>query len=179
MSTTATKASDVPTLNFVEPQTAFSTFNVLCPDDLARFWLKVEKGKDDTCWRWLGGFFSTGYPAFWVRRSNIGGHRIMCAMHHGLAAGRMALHSCDNPGCVNPQHLRWGTPADNMQDRSARARAPRGETHPNSRLKVGEVRDIRARAATGESLSAIARSHGVTAQAVHRIVNRDVWKHVP
>lgn len=150
--------------------------SVLTDSDTQRFWDKVDRGADDECWRWLGGFFTAGYPYFWLRGSGVGGHRVMCAMYHGLAHGRMALHSCDNPGCVNPTHLRWGTAADNMADRSLRGRAPCGEDHGRSKLTATQVAEIRRAYDEGRSQRSLGREYGVTSQAIALVVHGKNWK---
>lgn len=166
-------------LQFVDAPAAPDTLNVLTPADAIRFGDMVQRASDDECWVWRGAHFNTGYPAFWLRGTNVGAHRVACASRHGLARGRMALHSCDNKGCVNPGHLRWGTAADNMQDRSDRGRAPLGEVHPNAKLTAQQVAAIRADYRIGYRQVDLARQYGVTIQAIHRIVNRKVWRHVP
>ncbi|UTI65584.1 HNH endonuclease [Paraconexibacter antarcticus] len=143
---------------------------------MERYVSKVRE--QDGCWQWLGSFFNTGYPAFWLGQSNVGGHRVACTLAHGPSGGRMALHTCDNPGCVNPAHLRWGTAADNMHDRSRRGRAPVGEQHGCAVLTEGLVRDIRARAARGETYTSIAKDVGVSRVTCSHITNRKTWRHI-
>jgi hypothetical protein len=173
-----TATTDVPAgleAFLIEAPKGPEQFNVLTESDALRFWHKVKKSEGDACWQWIGAFFSTGYPAFWLRGTNVGGHRVMCAMHYGLSRGRSALHSCDNPGCVNPRHLRWGTPADNMRDRSERGRAPWGETHPNAKFTAAQVADIRDQYARGVGRRTLADTYDVTYQAIDAIVKGKNW----
>lgn len=143
--------------------------------DLDRLASKIVISDDSECWGWTDCHFPTGYAQMWLSGKTISVHRFVCFLWHGPSAGLYALHSCDNRGCVNPSHLRWGTPADNMADRSLRDRAPRGEGHPNAKLTQAEVQTIRELHATGTSQSELARTYGVTRQAVWRIVKGRVW----
>ena len=115
-----------------------------------------------------------------VRRA----HRLAYVEHHGLTfediEGFVVMHTCDNPPCINPAHLRLGTQADNVADRDAKGRreGPAGTKNGKARLTEGEVLAIRFLHATGTSLTQIARTFGVQRPAVWKIVNRRSWKHV-
>lgn len=101
-----------------------------------RFWAKVAVGQPDECWLWSGRLEKDGYG-----RIRVGGgsapripvHRLSAMIHFGPFDRRaMVLHSCDVRNCCNPRHLRIGDHAENMQDRTDRARSSnqnRGKTH--------------------------------------------------
>lgn len=79
------------------------------------------------CWVWTRFLNEWGYGHYW----GTGAHRWSYAHHKGLIpAGMLVMHECDNPACVNPDHLKLGTQADNMLDMSRKGRArAQGVTH--------------------------------------------------
>lgn len=84
---------------------------------------RLEVGSPDECWEWQGSRTVAGYG----RIANVYVHRLMYAEHHGeIADGIEIMHTCDNPPCVNPAHLRAGTHRDNMADASAKGRLTSG-----------------------------------------------------
>ena len=95
-----------------------------------RFWSKVEIGGADDCWRWKASTAHKGYGKLWWGPKCEGAHRISYMLEHDLAElpkkidGRRAeiIHSCDNPSCVNPKHLRLATTVDNQRDKTAKGR---------------------------------------------------------
>jgi hypothetical protein len=88
-----------------------------------RFWSKVSKS--DGCWLWIAYRDEKGYGAFGFKGKVQRAHRVAYELALGpIAPGMHVLHSCDNPSCVNPSHLRLGTHADNMRDRIERGRNP-------------------------------------------------------
>lgn len=92
--------------------------------DEARFWAKVDRSGDG-CWLWTASTDQGGYGQFQIGRRPFKAHRISWELANGpVPAGLWVLHSCDNPPCVNPAHLRPGTPADNMADQLERNRRP-------------------------------------------------------
>lgn len=110
-------------------------------DPVARFWSFVEK--TDGCWNWTGAKDGDGYGYISVTGKGVRAHRYSLAMAVGKGPpGSLALHSCDNPTCVRPDHLRWGTNRDNARDASARGRLAFGDRnwtrqHPE-RLRRGK-----------------------------------------
>ena len=96
-----------------------------------RFWAKVDKdGRwnerlKSHCWEFNGGL-SAGYGMFADGKKLVGetrAHRISFALQHGpISDGKLVLHKCDNPCCVNPDHLRQGTHGDNMNEMAERGR---------------------------------------------------------
>ena len=142
--------------------------------DLKRFWAKVEK--TDTCWIWTGAKRG-GYGMFRFKTgSPVGAHRISYQLATGKYPKEFVLHSCDNPACVNPEHLFVGTHQDNMDDmyaKNRRQRRMRTVKPPRkiafkklSREDVQQIRELLARGSTGIS---IARRFGVTHQMIYAI----------
>jgi hypothetical protein len=98
---------------------------VLTDEQVARFWALVEK-TDSGCWVWRTAARHGGYGQFQVGRRPYRAHRISWEMANGpIPDGLVIRHDCDNPPCVNPDHLRPGTHADNMADQLARGRRPK------------------------------------------------------
>lgn len=92
-------------------------------DTIKRFWSKVKRGADDECWEWQGSRRTAGYGYLIVNKKAVVATHISLTLagferHDGL----YAMHACDNPPCVNPKHLKWGTQFDNMQDCAKKGR---------------------------------------------------------
>lgn len=150
-----------------------------------RFWQYVNKTND--CWLWTGATRHFGYGVI-----NMGGHnghaerahRLSWIMHNGeIPKDLCVCHKCDNPSCVNPNHLFLGTRADNNHDMQKKGRCdtvkrPKGEQSGNAKLKTEQVLQIRDRYSNGETLSALAKEYPVSVQTIFRIVNRTIWKHI-
>ncbi len=139
---------------------------------------------------------SHGYPRVGQARMS----RVVLAEKLGrpIKAGHFACHHCDNPRCVNPEHLYEGTQKENMRDRDtrkgnpftrldtvARAKASasrksrgscRGERHNLAKLDDEKVRLIRKRA--GEPLGTLAKEFGVAKSVICNVIKRRTWAHV-
>ncbi len=97
---------------------------------LAAFWSNVDKKGLHGCWRWTGRKNTAGYG--WVRHDDIsektGGnlaHRVAWDITHPekLCKGWIVAHTCDNPACINPEHLFLATRKDNNRDATVKGRA--------------------------------------------------------
>ncbi len=97
-----------------------------------------------------------------------------------IPSNLMVLHTCDNPPCINPDHLFLGTAQDNMDDKrfKGRSRYLRGESCPGTKLTAIQVREIRRRVATGECYRTIARDFGISRTHVSTIQCRRSWRHI-
>lgn len=148
------------------------------------------------CWLWTEGCFSVGYGAIKVGGENIGAHVASFLEHGGILTLEkpFVLHSCHTRLCINPAHLRAGTPLENAQDmvqcgRIARGdrqglrchpeRAARGERHANAKLTNNLVLVIRGMFRDGrKSQREIAAICGVAKCTISRIAQHQTWRHV-
>ncbi len=125
------------------------------------------------CIEWGGGRISGGYGITRVDGKIKYAHRLAYEMAHGvtLSSNQHVLHACDNPPCVNPDHLSVGSHADNMADRQRKGRTARGARLPHTKLSEEQVSEIRQLKRDGMVQAHIARAYGVSAACISEIVN--------
>lgn len=92
--------------------------------------------------------------------------------------GYMVRHRCDNPSCINPEHLEVGTHRDNMDDRDNRNRTLKGSNHGMSKLSELDVLFIRKCLKDGASQASLAEKYKVNKKVIYDIKNRNIWKHI-
>lgn len=88
------------------------------------------------------------------------------------------MHTCDNPACVNPNHLRLGSHDDNMLDRNRKGRQARGERTGSARLTQADVLELRQLAQSGMTTGKLARRFGISETHTRHIVRGIKWAHL-
>jgi hypothetical protein len=163
--------------------------------NLNDFWSYVDRSAGpEECWPWTrtptrdgyGRAVIDGNPPKWELA-----HRTSYRLSIGpIPDGLNILHSCDNPPCCNPRHLRPGTHADNLQDSYDRGRRdPRliarvvtdyvnGERSGMSKMTASQVLEIRRRLKAGESQGQLSKIFPVGQAAISSIALRKTWKHI-
>ena len=144
-----------------------------------RFWKRVDVKKPDECWKWTPPLDSYGYGVICNNYKILKAHRISWELHFGpITNGLHCLHKCDEPSCVNPNHLFLGTHTDNVRDMHKKGRAPdtAGVANGNAKLNEDAVRNIRKYYAAGavkkEWLASVYGVHRIT---IHQIVSGQTW----
>lgn len=128
------------------------------------------------CWNWTGKLNGNGYGRVAVGRGGVLMHRASWEIVNGpIPKGMGALHKCDNPKCVNPDHIFLGTQEDNMKDMAAKHRSSCGVRRYNAKLSEEAVRHIRE---DDRVSSAIAMDYGVSRRLISGIKNLERWGHV-
>jgi hypothetical protein len=160
-------------------------FHHLTASETLSYWENVDRRDPNECWPWTGPQ-KRGYGRSHLKRE--GRWRSVQATHMALHLdGRprhdnlFALHACDNPNCVNPRHLRWGTDQDNAQDRVARGRtiSPPHFGSANGKSKLTEADVKRIHALKGKmKVREIAEAFGLHEITIYKIRSGRLWPHV-
>lgn len=143
-----------------------------------KFWEKLDKRADNECWLWTGSFDKDGYGQIWdgFNKKMKRAHKVSAEIHHGIANGRIVIHSCDIPSCCNPAHLSYGTHRENCHDKILKNRHAKGEIQGHSKLTEIQVNEIRSRASEG--YRKLCTEFKLVPSTVYRILNSQSWKHL-
>jgi hypothetical protein len=136
-----------------------------------RFWKKVDKsGGEDACWPWTGAKTREGYGRFCINQTQVLlAHRVARG-YLEPTPGKKVHHTCGNPACCNPAHLRL-----------CKIKYPdrKGERAPSAHLTEKEVLEIRrAYEEDGVSFKELSTRYVVKERSIRDIVKRRTWKHI-
>lgn len=152
---------------------------------IADFWSYVKKdGHPKGCWEWQKSCLkSGGYGQFNLNGDMWRTHVLSYVLTRGdIPDGIWICHECDNPKCVNPDHLFPGTPQDDMTDmiKKGRARHSHGEDRPMAIHTNEEVANLKALLLEGVmSRARLARMFNFDRSSVTKIAKGILWPHIP
>lgn len=135
---------------------------------------------DNGCWVWAKSKDKDGYGVLYAREngkfSKFLAHRISYMLHVGdIPAGYLVCHTCDNPSCINPDHLFLGTHADNHKDRNQKERQSKGEEHGRAKLTEVDVLEMYRLHHDGVSAYRLSLMFGISSTQAWEIVNGKAW----
>jgi hypothetical protein len=148
---------------------------LISPTDARRFQAKVKGGPPEACWEWTAYTDRDGYGRFSLNGKKVRAHRVAVRLDGRDPTGQVVRHTCDNPACVNPNHLQCGTPEDNARDMVKRGRQPRGERNGQSKLSRDEVLTIRE---SSKPSGLLAGLYDVAASTIRTIRTGASWSHL-
>jgi len=133
------------------------------------------------CIEWQRARSAYGYGVVSFQNQVMTVNRLMLILLFGEPATKsVAMHLCDNPPCINPSHLRWGTHAENSQDMVAKNRRKSnpvtGIRHHNAKLNPELVAQIRSAHKQGFTQTELAQAFSVSKSTIGNIVHYRIWK---
>lgn len=137
---------------------------------------ELSVAESSGCIRFTGHLDGEGYGRIMVARVKYMAHRLSYSLNNGpIPDGYVVRHKCDNPSCINPEHLEVGTQADNIADKVSRGRQARGSGAGRAILTEESVREIRSSPLKVSELSTL---YGVSVVSIRNVLRRKTWQHV-
>jgi hypothetical protein len=143
-------------------------------EDAQAYIRKRSTPQPSGCWQWQLSCTGDGYPQAKFKGVKAAGHRISYAAFCGPVDG-LVRHTCDNPLCVNPDHLLLGSAADNSADMRARRRQAYGEKNARANLTKAQVLGILH---DPRPVTILAKEYGVWKGTVSSIKTGRTWSQV-
>lgn len=150
---------------------------------IERFEAKIYYGLDG-CWYWIGALDTRGYGQFAINRKSKRAHRVSYLFYKSIHPREKSVcHTCDNPACVNPNHLFLGSHDENMKDMVKKGRSKvisdthKGVKNVNAILTPETVRCIR-KEYPGLTHKKLGEKYGVHKETIAHLLRGNTWKHI-
>ena len=132
------------------------------------------------CWDWNRLKDKDGYGKVGYNYKTYRAHRLSYIINKGEIGNMCVLHTCDNPSCINPEHLFLGTQKDNMDDMRDKRRNYKavGFLHGRCKLTKAQIVSIKNRLKDNQTCVSIAIDFNVNERTIGRIKSGDSWSSI-
>ena len=156
---------------------------ILTFEQQKHLWERIKPiEKLDDCWIWFGTKDKDGYGKIKINRKTLRAHRVIFSLFHDgmdLQPNQLLCHTCDNPSCVNPNHLFIGTEQDNSNDMVKKGRSVRGEQSPFSKLQKDDILQIFDMFINQKMTpTSISKFYNVSETCIRLVLERKSWRFV-
>lgn len=139
-----------------------------------RYLVEAITSPSESCMLWPYMLDEHKYGKIIYNGKKVRVHRLVMILLHGHQ-DLDVLHGCGNPSCFNPDHLRYGTAKENLEDARQHGTLVVGSRSPFSKLTEADIPNIFK---DTRSHRAIGQAYGINHRTVGRIKKREAWVHV-
>lgn len=158
------------------------TYEEKAERDVCRFFLRINPNHETGCWEWYKSSKHNPYGVFRINGAQLKAHAVSYALFFGAVTKDLCVcHKCDNPPCVNPDHLFLGTQNDNIQDcwtkgRGRKFPSQNGEVNVAAKLTAEDVLYLRSN--YKPPMNIWAKKYGVSEATLYHALKGDTWRHL-